>query len=142
MAKGTGRLIKFAKILSANDLGLTGSHQAGITVPKRSPLADLIPVEVHPTENPRLELHPVCSNLSRTVTLTLIYYNNVLRGGTRNEFRLTGISWLRNDLGAQVGDVLEFYLEANELKRVSLAGKQVDMTPIPWTHGWSPKGWK
>lgn len=132
----------FGKILSPNDLGLTGSHQAGLFVPKHCELIRLFPKEALLEENPRLRLRPFCRELDRQVMCSLIYYNNRLRGGTRDEFRLTGITWLRNWLFAQPGDVLEFTMENLKLTEVGLAREGIELGPIAWTSGWSPKGWR
>lgn len=133
---------RFGKILSPNDLGLTGSHQAGLFVPKHCELITLIPKEALIEENPRVRFAPFCRELDREVSCSLIYYNNRLRGGTRDEFRLTGVTWLRNALFAQPGDVLEFLLENMKLSEVALTREGIDLGPIPWTSGWSPKGWR
>jgi len=135
-------MMRFGKILAPNDLGLTGSHQAGLFVPKRCELVTLIQDEAWLDENPRVQLEPFCRELDHHVTCSLIYYNNRLRGGTRDEFRLTGITWLRNSLIAKPGDILEFTLDNRKLTEVSLTRESIDLGPIPWTSGWSPKGWR
>jgi hypothetical protein len=81
-----------AKRLSANDSGATGAHQVGLYF-TRSVVDQLFP-EMHllrDIENPKLEIQSSFSShnvLTQEVTLT--WYNNRNRGGTRNEFRLTG----------------------------------------------------
>ncbi len=81
-----------AKRLSANDSGATGAHQVGLYF-TRSVVDQLFP-EMHllrDIENPKLEIQSSFSShnvLTQEVTLT--WYNNLNRGGTRNEFRLTG----------------------------------------------------
>ena len=134
--------LKFAKILSHNDLGLTGSHQSGILVPRSSPLATLIPQERRDEVNPRRILTPILTNISAPVTSSLIFYNNKARGGTRDEFRLTRTRWLVQQVEAQPGDVLEFIIEDDDLVEVTLTTRPTSPGPIPWTHGWSPKGWR
>lgn len=134
--------VKCAKILSPNDLGLTGSHQSGILVPRSSPLAALISPHQHEEVNPRRALRPILTNISAPVVSTLIYYNNKRRGGTRNEFRLTRTTWLIQKVGARPGDLLEFHLADNDLVEVTLNTPPTSPGPIPWTHGWSPKGWQ
>jgi len=142
MAKGKQSVIRFAKILSPNDLGRTGSHQAGILVPKNSPLRVLLDESTVADSNPRRFLYPYSEYLGRSVECCLIYYNNRLRGGTRDEFRLTRTAWLRRDLLAVPGDVLEFAIEENELVEIKVIKSDFDPGPIPWTDGWSPRGWK
>jgi hypothetical protein len=82
----------YAKFLSANDTQATGGHQAGPYVPK-SLIFDLFPSlnDPHLTD-PRCQFiveipsHPHVE----PVRATAIWYNNKLRGGTRNETRITG----------------------------------------------------
>ncbi len=96
-----------AKELTANDLGLTGAHQGGIHVPKGSPLLRCLPMERAGHENPRvaLVLRDAESNLK--CHATLIFYNNIRRGGTREEYRITGTTAFLRALGAEVGDELQ-----------------------------------
>ena len=142
MVNEKSNIIQVAKILSPNDLGITGSHQAGILVPKSSPLIALLHESTLGDPNPRRFLHPYSEHLGRSFECCLIYYNNRLRGGTRNEFRLTRTTWLRRELLAVPGDLLEFTIEGFELRKINLSKSDYDLGPIPWTDGWSPKGWK
>ena len=99
----------FAKVLSANDVGATGSHQAGILVPKGDPdlLAFFPPLDA-------AELNPdawiVCEDdAGEEWRLRYIYYNNRLHGtGTRNEYRLTHLTRLFKRQRARAGDLLRF----------------------------------
>ncbi len=99
----------FAKLLSANDIGATGSHQAGICVPKSDPelLAFL------PFLDPAM-LNPDCWLLCEDEAgveweLRYIYYNNRLHGqGTRNEYRITHLTKFLKQNGAKAGDYLRF----------------------------------
>ena len=81
-----------AKRLSANDTGATGAHQVGLYV-TRSVVDQLFP-EMHllcDIENPKLAVQTsFSSHVVPTQEVTLTWYNNRNRGGTRNEFRLTG----------------------------------------------------
>lgn len=88
-SRGAALLVKR---LAANDTGATGAHQAGPYVP-RVFIAELF-AEVL---NRRSEVNPrvtfdvrVASHDAPPADVTLIWYNNRLFGGTRNEFRLTG----------------------------------------------------
>lgn len=88
----------FAKRLSANDTGLTKSHQVGIYLPKpvAFPLLDIPYPNVRWTEreNPdrRWEYWLVSHN--QHGELRLIYYNQ----GSRNECRITGFGGQRSPL--------------------------------------------
>ena len=80
----------YAKRLSANDTLATQAHQAGPYIPKEF-LFEQFPALNRPDqENPdhRFELYIDSHADHRTVRA--VWYNNRLRGGTRNETRLTG----------------------------------------------------
>jgi hypothetical protein len=92
------------KTLTANDLGLTGSHQAGIHVPRG--LADFFPTLDRAALNPSVWLEVLGSR--RSWRWRWIYYNNaVIANGTRDEFRLTRTTAYIRDAQADVGDILE-----------------------------------
>lgn len=97
------------KVLSANDLGLTGSHQGGIVVPKTGGLVDFFPSLNHGDVNPERFLNVKVPQLDSEFRFRFVYYNSRPRGeGTRNEFRLTGLAAVLRNLNAQVGDELIF----------------------------------
>ena len=66
----------FAKVLSANDIGATGGHQAGILVPKGDPalLAFFPPMDAS-LQNPDAWVE-VVDGTGRLWKLRYIYYNN------------------------------------------------------------------
>jgi len=99
----------FRKTLSANDVGSTGGHQAGVLIPKsETELLAFLPPLDSDKKNPNTWLHCVDENrVSRRFKFR--YYNNKLHdpGGTRNEYRFTYMTaWLRS-LSAKAGDVFE-----------------------------------
>lgn len=95
------------KQLSKNDLGLTGSHQAGFLVPKDLIKRNFFPFLDPTEENPRVVLSVVCDK--DLYSFNLIYYNNRLFGkGTRNEYRMTGLSKFYRAHGCEIGDSLKF----------------------------------
>lgn len=100
------------KTLSANDLGLTGSHQAGILVPKDKDVLSFFPSLDKTIKNPRasLILRELGDGARRE--FNFIYYNGKLFGGTRNEYRLTCMTGYLRECGARVGD--EIVLSQNE----------------------------
>ncbi len=100
------------KTLSANDLGLTGSHQAGILVPKDKDVLSFFPSLDKTVKNPRasLTLRELGDGARRE--FNFIYYNGKLFGGTRNEYRLTCMTAYLRECGARVGD--EIVLSRNE----------------------------
>ena len=99
----------FAKLLSANDIGATGSHQAGICVPKTDP--ELL--KFFPPLDQR-QLNPDCwllceDDAGEEWHLRYIYYNNRLhKQGTRNEYRITHLTRFFNRNAAREGDSLLF----------------------------------
>jgi hypothetical protein len=92
-----------SKILSSNDVGTTGGHQAGMLIPKDERILGFFP------NLDRNERNPRCRILFRDdagshLHFNFIYYNNGLIGGTRNEYRLTGMTkWIRG-CGLSEGD--------------------------------------
>ncbi|MGL3210529.1 EcoRII N-terminal effector-binding domain-containing protein [Bradyrhizobium sp. BR 1433] len=80
---------QISKILSANDAGETGAHQAGILIQKSSGVVSFFP-DLDPEEyNPRVHLF-FADAAGERWEFAFIYYNNRLHGrGTRNEYRLT-----------------------------------------------------
>lgn len=94
--------------LSANDLGITGSHQAGFLIPKELIREGLFPQLSATQRNPRSRLKMIQKSHGHVYFLNFIYYNNKLFGGTRDEYRLTGISSILRDYGLRVGDQIEF----------------------------------
>jgi hypothetical protein len=101
-------MIKSAlKKLSENDVGETNSHQSGFLIPKefvRNGLFEVLPVDVL---NPRLKLRITDLTDGSSLYLSYIFYNNRNFGGTRFEYRLTGLTrWIKNH-GLRSGDVLQ-----------------------------------
>lgn len=78
------------KRLSPNDTQQTGGHQAGIYVPKRV-MFHLVPELERPEiENPRIPIFADVESHDISSTIHAIWYNNELRGRSRNEVRMTG----------------------------------------------------
>lgn len=121
------------KKLSANDIGDTGAHQAGILVPKQSDILSFFPpLDAH-VKNPRMAL-VVREKLDATRwEFNFIYYNNRLFGGTRNEYRLTGMTKFFRSAGAVVNDELEFSKDENGSIHVSLIRR--DAPPVACNGG-------
>ena len=100
------------KKLSANDIGKTGSHQAGIHIPKEEILLSFFPYLDPEDYNPSVEIHVICEELEEMYLLRFVYYN----GKTRNEYRLTRMTQLLRELDAAEGDSLKMrWLENSEL---------------------------
>lgn len=93
----------FRKVLSLNDTGETGAHVAGLLVPKTD--LDFFPPLVRGEKNPRAEIAATDPH-GNVWPLNFIYYNNELFGGTRNEFRLTGLTNFFEKNALRAGDVV------------------------------------
>jgi hypothetical protein len=96
------------KILSANDIGSTGAHQAGILVPKAPEILTFFPTLDGSIKNPRLTLHFFEEDDVTKWPFEFIYYNNRFFGGTRNEYRLTCMTHYLRAKDAAVGEEIEF----------------------------------
>jgi hypothetical protein len=94
---------KISKILSANDIGTTGSHQAGIFISKNDHILPFFPKLEVTKKNPRAFLDIIDSD-GNLWECTFIYYNNKFFGGTRNEYRLTRLQKLFKHYGIKPND--------------------------------------
>lgn len=98
----------FSKALTANDTGASGTHQAGMHIPKtQTDLIAFLPQLEGGTKNPSAWL--TCSDeAGRSWRFRYIYYNNQLHdaGGTRNEYRITHMTGFMRAVDAQPGDIM------------------------------------
>jgi len=101
------------KVLSANDVGKTGTHQAGILVPKADQILAFFPGLDPSVKNPRVTLVMREKSDSTRWEFNFIYYNNQLFGGTRNEYRLTCMTKYLRSTNANAGDELVFSVNEN-----------------------------
>ena len=113
----------FRKVLSPNDANETGGHQAGILIPKHmEELIKFLGGLDSSIKNPREKL-PFIDEDGVTNNFNFIYYNNKFHSpqGTRNEYRLTGMTAYLRRCNAQSGDELELLrLDGEGYFRVSL----------------------
>jgi len=114
---------KISKVLSKNDTGETGGHQAGILVPKDPRILDYFPDIGNNEKNPRVRLSFIDDNGDKW-KFTFIYYNNVFYGGTRNEYRLTWMTEYIRVNGLKAGNVLFFFFNDEGERRITY--KKVD----------------
>jgi len=92
------------KTLSANDTSDTGAHQAGMLIPKRGGALSFFPELDVSVKNPRVSID-VVDDGGREWTFQFIYYNTRLLGiGTRNEYRLTGMTAFLRQFALKPGD--------------------------------------
>ncbi len=118
MSESRGRDVEVHKKLSANDIGLTGSHQAGIHIPKQDGVLSFFPPLDEESYNPSCEIAAHLKPGGRRLTLRYIHYNGKLtRDGTRDEYRLTGTPEIFRTLDALPGDLLKLsYLPSGEME--------------------------
>ena len=107
----------YAKVLTKNDIGETGGHQAGITVPK----ADCDLISFFPSLNPE-EFNPdswlYCTDPDgEEWKMRYVYYNGRRFSppkSTRNEYRVTHMTKFFSKWGAKTGDVVIFTKASKE----------------------------
>lgn len=92
------------KILSANDLGLNNTHQSGLLIPKKLVRQNFFPQLTKLERNPRAKFRLHDSKYGGIFAASYIYYNNKEFGGTRSEYRLTGVTRLLQDWSLKPGD--------------------------------------
>jgi hypothetical protein len=79
----------YAKRLSGNDTLANESHQAGPYIPKAVLFTVFPSLNKPDVENPRVTFDLHIDSHGDFKAVTAIWYNNKLRGGTRNEARIT-----------------------------------------------------
>lgn len=98
------RPTQIVKTLTANDVGDTGGHQAGILVPKTPDILAFFPQLNAKEKNPRIKLVFRDDDGITRWEFVFIYYNNRFFGGTRNEYRLTCMTKYLRSKNAKVND--------------------------------------
>lgn len=94
----------FSKILSINDIGANQTHQAGLCVSRAHAKSDPFP-QLPSTLNPKTRI-AVLDEKGNIHRFSYTHYNNKLHElGTRNEYRLTGMTCFFREHGAKAGDV-------------------------------------
>jgi hypothetical protein len=116
-----------SKILSANDIGATGGHQAGILIPKDPRILGFFPTLDKRLYNPRCHLL-FCDDGSGRREFAFIYYNNALFSGTRNEYRLTRMTRYIRDCGLEIGD--EVILKRDEADNYYVGYRRKNQTTL------------
>ena len=118
---------RIAKVLSANDTGETGGHQAGILVPRDPELLSFFPKLGATEYNPRCHLM-FLDDSGTFWEFAFIYYNNKQFGGTRNEYRLTRMTRYIRQAGLSVGDEIILSREAGRYRISHRRKNQVERT--------------
>jgi hypothetical protein len=113
------------KTLSKNDTGETGGHQAGILVPKDPEILGFFPQLEASIKNPRVPLD-LLDDTGREWTFMFIYYNNRFFDGTRNEYRVTGMTAYLREFNLKAGDKVILRRETPRVLRITFkrAGAQ------------------
>lgn len=96
------------KILSENDLGLTRSHQAGFLIPKSLIRAGMFEELGTGELNPRIRLKMEEPSTGERWYFSYIFYNNKFFGGSRSEYRLTGLTSFLRAHSLKPGDSILF----------------------------------
>jgi len=135
----------YEKLLSANDTGGNGTHQAGILIPKsETGLLELFPKLDPTTYNPSAYITVKGPDEERH-ELRFIYYNNKLHGkGTRNEYRLTCLTDFLRRHRSKPGDFFRITRDENgclsmEIIKIGPA-VAIDSTHLPSSihlRGWN-----
>ena len=112
------------KILSRNDTGETGGHQAGILVPKDPGVLTFFPALNQKQKNPRHHI-TFTDDLGESWLFAFIYYNNAFFGGTRNEYRLTRMTPFIRGHNLRAGDVITLHRTDQAAYSVSYQRRKV-----------------
>lgn len=110
----------FQKILSANDTGESGGHQAGVLIPKgNTELIQFLPALDGTVKNPSVMLVFISPDGEEWV-FRYVYYNNKLHDatGTRNEYRITGMTAFFRKYAATAGNILRL---SGSLRQLEIA---------------------
>lgn len=132
----------FLKALSANDVGVTGTHQAGILIPKTNgELLAFLPHLDAETKNPSAWIECI-DEAGAPRRFRFVYYNNRLHepGGTRNEYRITYTTGYFRDMQAREGDALEIsrcegepHYRTRLIRQEALQEADREAPPVPAT---------
>jgi hypothetical protein len=128
----------FEKVLSRNDTGQSGSHQAGILVPKgNKELISFFP-PLNPSEKNPDVLIDCLDEEGRWWRFRYVYYNNKLHDprGTRNEFRITRMTSYLRSIGAFEGQSLVFERMEDGDYKVSLRIEPKGALGVTRLSGW------
>lgn len=124
------------KILSANDLSLNNSHQSGLLIPKKLVNAKYFAELTKLERNPRLKIQLNDEIYGGSIRANYIFYNNKEFGGTRSEYRLTGVHELLNDWHMKPGDTMIFVRVSTQEYNVSFRKNPREartLSPESWT---------
>ena len=131
-------MTEFEKLLSRNDTGESGAHQAGILVPKTDgDLLDFFPKLDAGTKNPDAMID--CEDeTGKWWRFRFVYYNNKLHDatGTRNEYRLTRMTKYFREVAATEGNLLVFSKRDDGSYGIRLKAPEHDAGSVIRLSGW------
>ena len=134
---------RVAKILSANDVGQNGSHQAGILLPKSdAAIMGFFPRLDSAIKNPRMLIEFEDRATRSKIYLNYIYYNGkFFQGenglfGTRNEYRLTGLTSYFKNVVVREGDLIQFTKLGNKYFIEVVSQRDIPKTRIVLKGNW------
>lgn len=118
MTTGHNADIEVWKVLTANDTGETGSHQAAIHIPKHIVRHGFFPELDEESFNPECQIVARMEPTGWRLPLRYVYYNGRLTGvNGRDEYRLTGTPRIFDIVTARAGDLLRFrWLDSEEME--------------------------
>jgi hypothetical protein len=118
---------EITKVLSMNDTGESNSHQAGICIPKNPPeIIHFFPKLDSSKKNPRAEIS-IIDERGKSWIFTFIYYNNKKFGGTRDEYRLTGMTGYIRENQIHSGDELSILKDKANNYYIKTKGVQKEL---------------
>ena len=132
----------YEKILSVNDTGGNGTHQAGIHIPKsETGLLQILPFLDPAIYNPSAKI-TVKGSDGNQYQLRFIYYNNRIHGrGTRNEYRLTCLTGFLRHQNSNPGDAFRITRDENGCLSMdvikNIASATTEIPDIIHLRGWS-----
>ena len=119
----------FSKVLTSNDIGKTGSHQAGLHIPKTNKeLIEFLPALNGGTLNPCTWITCIDEH-NESWRFRFVYYNNKFHSlsGRRNEFRVTHTAKYLKSNTAFEGDIFVISKgSADVYYRIKLIQKQIE----------------
>ena len=115
-----------SKILSATDIGVNGTHQAGSLIPKDKNILSFFPLLDATMLNPRAIVGVYDPAIDEHFSFNFIYYNGRRLGlPGKDEYRLTGMTRYLRIKSARPGDEL----------RLTKVGRTIRISVVPCPDG-------